>query len=152
MAESLAERFGLIETELAALAARPLSARKTLLVATLLDDLADRAFDAWHGAAPDRLLGAADPLAFRRALRTACPAIADVFDLCGMQVDAPRLVTHAVEVPLADYAKLDVADFMVSLYNGHTVQRVLFAWPNGRERVAREVLEEAVGWWRERLG
>lgn len=150
MEAALAQRFGLIEAEFAALAERPLSARKTLLVATLLDDFADRAFEAWHAGAPELLLGAADSLAFRRALRAACPAMGDIFDLCGLGPDAPRLVTHAVEVPLKDYGTLDVADFMVSLYNGHTVQRVLLGWPDGRERVAREVIEGAMTWWRER--
>jgi hypothetical protein len=46
--------------------AAPLSVRKALLCAALIDDLADRAWHAWrHDSA--RVFGAEDALAFRRA-------------------------------------------------------------------------------------
>jgi hypothetical protein len=41
--------------------------------------------------------------------------------LCSGRV---RLVTEAVAVPIADYGALAVEDFMVSLYNDHSVQRL----------------------------
>jgi len=46
-------------------------------------------------------------------------------------------------VPLGDYGKLGVEDFMVSLYNGHTVQRVLIAEGTARCDV-HAVLAEAL--------
>ena len=58
--------------------------------------------------------------------------------------DGPRLVTEAVEVPLAEYVKLSVEDFMVSLYNGHTVQRVRLVLPDGSRLAIHEVLAEAI--------
>lgn len=123
--------------------AAPLSARRVLLAAVLIDDLAERAFRALHAAGDPRLAGAADLPAFRSRLAAEAPALGLVFSLCGMGPEAPRLVTHAVEVPLADYPRLTTADFMVSLYNGHTVQRVLFIGPGG-ETDAHAALAEAI--------
>ena len=54
------------------------------------------------------------------------------------------LVTEAVEVPVTDYPQLGVEDFMVSLYNGRTVQRVRVALPDGGRADVHEVLETAL--------
>ncbi|HTJ58758.1 MAG TPA: hypothetical protein VL418_14490, partial [Devosiaceae bacterium] len=53
-----------------------------------------------------------------------------------------------VEIPIAEYHKLPVEDYMVSLYNGNTVQRVVIRFPDGSQRLARDVLDEAVAWWK----
>ena len=70
--------------------------------------------------------------------------LALVFALVAGRPDAPRLVTEAVEVPLADYSKLGVEDFMVSLYNDHTVQRVRLALADGSRLPIHDLLDEAV--------
>ena len=54
------------------------------------------------------------------------------------------MLTEAVEVPVTDYPQLGVEDFMVSLYNGHTVQRVRVALPDGGRADVHEVLETAL--------
>ncbi len=123
--------------------AAPLSARRVLLAVALLDDFADRVFRTLFAAGDKRLGGAADLPAFRARLAAETPALGLVFTLCGMDYEAPRLVTHSVEVPLADYPRLSTADFMVSLYNRHTVQRVLFSGPAG-ETDAHVVLAQAI--------
>jgi hypothetical protein len=64
--------------------------------------------------------------------------------LAAMREGGPALVVEAVEVPIADYATLSVEDFMVSLYNGHSVQRVRIAGADGPRRDVHEVLAEAV--------
>lgn len=104
-----------------------------MLCALLIDAYADRLFAADSDAD--------DILVFRAALADRSPALAQVFDLCAGRL---RLVTEAVEVPIADYPKLGIEDFMVSIYNDHTVQRVLLASPDGGRQLAHPVLGEAI--------
>lgn len=111
-----------------------LSRKKAMLAAHLIDAFADRLFEA--GAEP-----ADDVLAFRTELGRAAPALGLVFELVAGRAG---LVTEAVAVPLAEYGKLSVEDFMVSLYNGHTVQRVRIVTADGVRRDVHEVLAEAV--------
>ena len=106
-----------------------------MLVVMLIDAFADRLFAATADAQ--------DRLAFRDGLVAQCPALGTVFALAGGGAAAPQLVTEAVEVPLAAYGQLSVADFMVSLYNGHTVQRVLIAMPDGARLMVHDVLDAA---------
>ena len=61
-----------------------------------------------------------------------------------MRPDGPALLTESVEVPLAEYDRLEVQDFMVSLYNGHTVQRVRIAALDGTRHDVHEVLAAAL--------
>ena len=129
--------------------AAPLSVRKALLCAALIDDLAGRAFTAWHHD-PELVFGTEDAPAFRRALRGASEAIGLIADLCGMRPDAPRLVAKAIALTAADYPLLAVEDYMVSVYNAGTVQRVVMVGPTG-ERLAHEVLADALQWWRDRI-
>ena len=91
----------------------------------------------------DRLSAAGDILAHRAAISVASPALSLILDLCAMRPGGTCLVTEAVEVPLADYAGLEVQDFMVSLYNGHTVQRVRIATPDGGRHDVHECLQAA---------
>ena len=115
--------------------AAPLSRRKAMLVAALVDAYVDRLF----AADPD----ADDILVYRTKLGAAAPALGLILAL-GAGRDGVRLVTEAVSVPLADYGALDVEDFMVSLYNDHSVPRLLLALPDGGRRDMLEVLEEAI--------
>lgn len=111
----------------------PLSGRKALLVAMLIDAYADRLFTA---QAEDD-----DILEFRERLAAAAPALRLVFDVAAGRA---QLVNEAVEVPVAQYGTLSVQDFMVSLYNGHTVQRVRIVAAEGARHDAHEALAEAV--------
>ncbi len=105
-----------------------------MLAAHLLDAYADRLFSA-------RAEPAADVLEFRAGLARAHPALASIFDLVAGRAE---LVTEAVEVPIADYGKLGVEDFMVSLDNDHTVQRLRIVGPDGRRQDVHDVLGAAV--------
>jgi hypothetical protein len=129
----LAAHLAYLRAELEAAQRAPLSARKALLVVMLIDAYADRLFAAQ--AAED------DILAFRAQLTAAVPALGLVFDVAAGRA---RLVTDAVEVPIADYGTLSVQDFMVSLYNDHTVQRVRIVAGDGTRYEAHMVLTEAV--------
>lgn len=111
-----------------------LSRRKAMLAAHLVDAYADRLFAA-------RAEPAADILEYRAGLAAAHPALATVFDLVAGRAE---LVTEAVEVPLSDYGKLGVEDFMVSLYNNHTVQRLRIAGADGSRQDVHAVLAEAL--------
>ena len=111
----------------------PLSARKALLAVMLADAYAD-----WMFAAQDV---DDDILAFRAGLATGSPALGLVFDVAAGR---SRLVTEAVPVPTAEYGTLTVQDFMVSLYNQHSVQRVLVVDASGLRWDAHTVLVEAV--------
>jgi len=113
-----------------------LSRRKAMLAAHLVDAYADRVFSS-------RAEPAADVLEFRSGLAGAHPALATIFEVVAGRV---QLVTEGVEVPLADYGKLGVEDFMVSLYNGHTVQRLRIIGPDGSRQDVHEVLAAAVAY------
>ncbi len=117
------------ETQLAAVlrAARaaPLSARRAMLAALLIDQAVDALFTERHAGA------AADILAFRTELAERFPPLATLFALTALRPDGPRLGLAEVEVPIAHYSGLSVEDFMVSLYNDRTVQRLLVLAPDG---------------------
>ncbi len=103
--------------------------------------LADAYADRLFGAQSD----ADDILAFRDGLAARSEALAQVFALVRGDL---ALVTEAVQVPLSDYGQLRVEDFMVSLYNDHSVQRVRIAWPDGARVLAHPVVGEAIGFLR----
>jgi hypothetical protein len=136
MPKTLADHFADIEAEYSALVAEPLSTRKTLLVASLIDNFADRAFEALRHD-PKKVFHAPDVLAYRQALRNRIPELGLIFDLCATPPRA-RLELKAVKVPFAEYGSLRTEDFMVSIYNANTVQRVMLVGEDGRERVAVE--------------
>lgn len=119
----------------AAARAAPLSSKRAWLAALLIDQAADALFAAKLGGRGE------DILAFRESLATQSEPLALVFALASRQLD---LVTEAVEVPVRDYPNLGVEDFMVSLYNNRTVQRVRVALPDGGRRDVHEVLAAAL--------
>src|SRR6218665_574133 len=98
----LADRRDALDAAVAAARAAPLSARKAMLAALLIDDYAESLFVP--GPEAD------DILAFREGLAAGSPALGLIFGLCAMRPDGPRLVTEAVEVPLAEYGGLGVED------------------------------------------
>ena len=134
---TLEQHFTYLEDARRAARSAPLSARKAMLAAMLIDAYPDRLFAAGE-------TGAEDILAYRAGLAAGSDALALVFALSALRDGGPRLVTEPVAVPIADYPKLGVEDFMVSLYNGHTVPRVRIALPDGGRRDVHEVLAAAV--------
>lgn len=107
-----------------------------MLAVMLADAYADRLFAAQDGID--------DVLVFRERLAAGSPELALVFAIAAMREGGPRLVTEAVAVPIEEYGRLSVEDFMVSLYNDRTVQRVRVALPDGTRRDVHEVLAGAV--------
>ncbi len=120
-----------IPTALAALEAAPLSRKKAMLLALLIDAEID------HRAG-------GDPLAARAALAYASPALAIVMDLAAMREASPVLVLEPVTITADEAKTLREADYMVSLYNSATVQRVRIAWADGRREDALTLLRQAV--------
>lgn len=106
-----------------------------MLVAALVDAYVDRLFAA-DGEAEDILV-------FRAAAASASPALAQIMALCSRQVGT-ALVMESIAVPIANYGTLAVEDFMVSLYNGHTVQRLRLVTSTGASFDMHEVLAEAI--------
>lgn len=104
-----------------------------MLCALLVDAYADRLF----AADPE----ADDILVFRATLAAGSPALQNVLDLAAGRL---HLVTDAVPIPIGDYHTLAIEDFMVSLYNDHSVQRVLIALPDGARLPVHAVLAEAI--------
>ena len=131
--DRLAPHRDYLDGEWRALRAAPLSARKAMLVAGLIDAYVDRLFAA-DGAADDILEFRADV-----ALRS--PALGQIMALCAGRA---QLVIEAVTVPLDDYGALAVEDFMVSLYNDHSVQRLRLIAADGHPQDLLETLEAAV--------
>lgn len=108
-----------------------------MLVCALCDAYADRLFGEQD--ATD------DILAFRAGLAGRSEALARVFAVVRGEA---RLVTEAVQVPLEDYGQLRVEDFMVSLYNDHSVQRVRMVLADDTRLMAHPVVEQAVAFLR----
>jgi hypothetical protein len=119
--------------------AAPLSARRVRLVAALLDAVPDR---LWASGGGD----GEDILEFRYKVGQQCPALGV---LAALGEETAQLVVEAVEVPLADYRELGIADVMVSVYNKHTVQRVRIVAPDGHRLLAHDVLRSALEWWQQ---
>jgi hypothetical protein len=126
--------FTIAAEAITAARAAPLSAKRAMLAALLLDAAADALFAASRED---------DVLEFRTRLAASSPALALIFALCALREGGPHLVTEAVTVPPAAYDTLDIPDLMVSLYNHRTVQRVLIADGDKRWDV-HEVLAEAM--------
>ena len=120
-----------ITTALAALEHSPLSRKKAMLLALLIDAEIDAR-------------SSGDPLVHRATVATTHTALALVMELCGMREDGPRLTLEPMTITAAEAPTLREADYMVSLYNAATVQRVRIAWPDGRREDALEVLRQAV--------
>lgn len=115
--------------------AAPLSLRKAGLVAGLIDDYVDRAFRVQSHKD--------DILAWRESHAAKSPALGLVMALSARRNEVTPTL-EAVPVPLADYGKLAVEDFMVSLYNDHSVQRLRLALPDGSRRDMQDTLREAI--------
>jgi hypothetical protein len=133
---SLAEHLRYLEAEFEAARAAPLSTRKALLVAMLADAYADRLFAAQSVES--------DVLVFRRGLTETSIALGIIFSLTAQRPDGPRLVLEPVAIPIPPFGSLSVEDFMVSLYNDHTVQQVLIVMPDGERWDAHEVLRAGI--------
>ncbi len=89
----------------------------------------------------------AAPLSAKKAMLAVLLVDGAADALAALREGGPRLVTETVNVPLGDYGGLSTADFMVSLYNQHSVQRVLIAAGDARHNV-HVVLRDAVGFLR----
>ena len=133
--DSLAPHRDYLYAEWRAAQASPLSARKAMLVAALVDAYVDRLFTA----DPE----AEDILQFRTGMGQRSEALRLVMALCG-QRDGTSLVTEAVAVPIADYGSLAVEDFMVSLYNDHSIQRLRLVTADGARSDMMAVLDAAM--------
>jgi hypothetical protein len=131
----LADHRAYLAAELAAAQAAPLSRRKALLAAMLIDAYVDRLFAA--GAR-----GGDDVLEHRSRVALSFPALGSIMALCGHKGDV-TLLTEAVVVPIDRYGELDVADFMVSLYNSHSVQRMIVITKDGERKDLHSLLAAA---------
>ena len=143
---TLDEHLALIVAEHRQAVAAPLSSRKALLVAVLLDHFADRVFAQFRTGMPDFLPVADDLPAWRAKLASQSAALAAIFALGSGHA---HLRIDAIEVPIADYPALAVEDFMVSLYNGNSVQRVMLVGADGVAVLAHDILAAALGYWQD---
>ena len=132
--DSLRQHRDYLEGEWQSLRAAPLSARKAGLVAALVDAYVDRLFASTRSED--------DILAFRATMAAGSPALRRIMALCSQ--NSAQLVTEAVIVPIAEYGTLPVEDFMVSLYNDHTVQRLVLVLADGARVDMLETLREAI--------
>lgn len=123
-----------IASALAAFAAHPLSRKRAMLAALLIDAELDRRLAVAGG----------DILATRAALAARAPALALVMGLASLGENGPRLVLDAVDVTPQEYPALSEGDYMVSLYNDATVPRVRLAAPDGSRHDALALFHDAL--------
>src|SRR5690554_6323544 len=131
----LAAHRAYLEAAMQAVRAAPLARRKALLAAMLIDAQVDRLFAA--GGRGD------DILAYRATMAARSPALGHILALCGQGGDT-ALVIDTVAVPLADYGRLAIEDFMVSLYNDHSVQRLRLVTADGERHDMLDSLTGAI--------
>jgi hypothetical protein len=131
---SLEGHFAYLEEAVADAREAMLSRRKAVLAAYLIDAFVDRLFTA-------RAEPAGDILAFRAGMAETHPPLGLILDLVSGRAE---LLLETVQVPLADYGKLSVEDFMVSLYNQHSVQRLLIATSDGGREDVHAVIAAAI--------
>ena len=143
---TLEARLALLQEEYRHSLAAPLSVRKALLVAVLLDHFGDAAFAGFRDV-PEKVFGAPDVLAWRAALAERSEALALVAELASGRYDGARLRIDAVTVPISEYPALAVEDYMVSLYNQNTVQRVVIVRRDGSTVPAHEIIGAALDFW-----
>lgn len=127
--------------------AAPQSLRRAWLAVGLLDMLAERVFEAWRTAAPDKVGNAEDILSYRLALGTAEPALATLADLSSGQDGAATLRRAMVPIGELDQARLLFADWMITTYNNMEVPTVVIAMPDGQRVQLHPLLAEAAAFW-----
>ena len=76
-------------------------------------------------------------------MAAASPALELVMTLCAGR-NSVHMVTETVSIPIVEYGTLSVEDFMVSLYNDRTVQRLRLATAGGESLDMPQVLAEAI--------
>jgi hypothetical protein len=135
MSAELAAHWDYLDGQWRAAQAAPLSRRRAYLVVYLIDAYVDRLFT---------MSGEEDVLAFRAGLIAQDDALAKVLDLAGQRDGGPRLEVRMVQVPLENYGQLSVEDFMVSLYNDHSVQRLMIVGADGVPELAHPMLAAAI--------
>ena len=135
MSAELAAHWDYLDGQWRAAQAAPLSRRRAYLVVYLIDAYVDRLF---------AVSGANDVLNFRANLVARGGALSLVLALAEQRDDGPRLQVQTNQVPLEHYGALSVEDFMVSLYNDHSVQRLMLVGLDGKPELAHPVLMAAV--------
>lgn len=99
--------------------------------------------------------GSTDILEFRRQAGAGSPALARMMRLACHVADGPNLSVGEHAVPIEHYGALAVEDFMVSLYNGHTVQHLVILETDGAEVPALAEMDSAMSaldkLWADRL-
>jgi hypothetical protein len=113
----------------------PLSLRKAMLVVALADAMVDRLFAATNVAE--------DLLEFRVSVGAENLALALVMELAAHRPHGPRFMVMERQISLEHYGALPIEDFMVSLYNNHSVQRLMVVGLSP-ELEAAAVLQQAV--------
>jgi hypothetical protein len=129
-----------------------LSARHAMQAVAQLDHLSDVAFARRSDLTEPMLATAQDILSFRAALRGCEPALGPLMDLMACGASGPRLQVVAMPVAPDAFAKLAVADLMVSLYNGGTVPRLMLVPGDGQMLPMQSLLQSAALWWATTLG
>jgi hypothetical protein len=131
----LQEHWRFLEDALHAYSRSPLSIRKAMLVVALADAMVDRLFAAADN--PE------DLLAFRADVSAENGALSLVMELAAHRLRGPRFTVMERQIALEQYGELPLEDFMVSLYNNHSVQRLMVVGlPT--EMDAEAVLQQAV--------
>ena len=139
MSANLTAHWDYLDGQWRAAQAAPLSRRRAYLVVYLIDAYVDRLF---------AVSGTDDVLAFRAEVIAQNAALACVLELAAQRDGGTRLEVQTIKVPLENYGQLSVEDFMVSLYNDHSVHRMMVVGADRAPELAHRVLAAAL----ERLG
>jgi hypothetical protein len=123
---TLERHFSYLEAAIAEARAAPLSLRKARLAIALLDAYVDRLYAADTGRAEDIL-------AFRAHLSATSPPLALLLAFAEQKPGAPELRLETAPLSPADYPHLSEPEYMVSLYNGASIPRLLLT-TTGRTR------------------
>jgi hypothetical protein len=107
-----------------------------MLVIALIDVFIDRLFESAENED--------DILEFRGRMATSSRGLGIVMDIAAHRPGGPRVLVGSQPVPIERYSALSVEDFMVSLYNNHSIQQLIIAGEHQPEAELFPVLERAL--------
>ena len=106
-----------------------------MLAVALVDAFVDRLFERSD---------LSDVLEFRRRIGEAHPVLGLVMSIASHRADGPKLAIANRPVPIERYGELAVEDFMVSLYNDHSVQQLVVQSPGASDMPALALVQSAL--------
>ncbi len=148
MSIGLKAYFALVLDEADASLHAPLSTRRAISAAAILNVLPDRVFETYRLTDPYKVWHAQDLPEYRARLEAECEDLAILHAMCRFDADAPKLERKIIAVGDEEAKKLALGDFMISLYNGLSVHAILVHTHDNTDLRFDALMHRAIAWWK----